>query len=153
MCRLVPGLISNFSCPNQKDQSMKLGNIFEKDTTPVSYPAGSVIFNEGKARDVMYVVKTGEVDILVRGQLAETVSPDGFFGELALIDKSPRSATAVAKTDCSLIPITEKQFLFLVQETPFFALTVMATLARRIRLQKEHHDVVWVDACFAKFFN
>jgi CRP-like cAMP-binding protein len=119
---------------------MKLGNIFEKDTTPVSYPTGSVIFNEGQARDVMYVV------ILVRGQIAETVSPDGFFGELALIDKSPRSATAVAKTDCSLIPITEKQFLFLVQETPFFALTVMATLAARIRSRNAQFGVMPVSA-------
>ena len=125
---------------------MKLGNIFEKDTTPVSYPAGSVIFNEGQARDVMYVVKTGEVDILVCGQIAETVSPDGFFGELALIDKSPRSATAVAKTDRSLIPISEKQFLFLVQETPFFALTVMATLARRIRSRNAQFGVMSVSA-------
>jgi CRP/FNR family transcriptional regulator, cyclic AMP receptor protein len=125
---------------------MKLGNIFEKDTTPVSYPAGTVIFNEGQARDVMYVVKTGQIDILVCGQIAETVCPDGFFGELALIDKSPRSATAVAKTDCSLIPITEKQFLFLVQETPFFALTVMATLARRIRSRNAQFGVMPVSA-------
>ena len=125
---------------------MKLGNIFEKDTTPVSYSAGSVIFNEGQARDVMYVVKIGEVDILVRGQLAETVCPDGLFWELALIDKSPRSATAVAKTDCSLIPISEKQFLFLVQDTPFFALTVMATLARRIRSRNAQFGVMPVNA-------
>ncbi len=66
--------------------------------------------------------------------------------ELALIDKSPRSATAVAKTDCSLIPITEKQFLFLVQETPFFALTVMATLARRIRSRNAQFGVMPVSA-------
>ena len=59
---------------------MRLPNIFEKETTPVSYSAGSVIFSEGQKRDRMYVVRTGEVDLLVRGQLAETVPEDGFFG-------------------------------------------------------------------------
>jgi CRP/FNR family transcriptional regulator, cyclic AMP receptor protein len=112
---------------------MKLRNIFEKDTKPVSYTAGTVIFKEGQERNCMYAVKTGEVDLLVRGQLAETVSPEGFFGELALIDRAPRTATAVAKTDCSLIPITEKQFLFLVHEVPFFALTIMRSMGARIR--------------------
>ncbi len=52
---------------------------------------------------------------------------------MALIDNSPRSATAIASTDVILIPISEKQFLFLVSETPFFALMVMRVLARRLR--------------------
>jgi CRP-like cAMP-binding protein len=52
---------------------------------------------------------------------------------LALIDRSPRSATAIAKTDCVLIKIDERQFLYLVQETPFFALIVMRTMAARLR--------------------
>jgi CRP/FNR family transcriptional regulator, cyclic AMP receptor protein len=112
---------------------MRLRNIFEKDTTPLSYSAGSVIFREGQERDCMYVVKAGQVDLLVRGQLAETVSEEGFFGELAMIDNSPRTATAVAKTDCTIIPINEKQFLFLVHEVPFFALTIMRSMGRRIR--------------------
>ncbi|HEX3444201.1 MAG TPA: cyclic nucleotide-binding domain-containing protein [Chthoniobacterales bacterium] len=112
---------------------MKLPNIFEKETTPATYTAGSVIFKEGETRDSMYVVKTGEVDLLVRGQLVETVAEDGFFGEMALVDHEPRSATAVAKTDCSLIAINEKQFLFMVQETPFFAIMVMRTLSDRLR--------------------
>ena len=112
---------------------MRLPNIFEKETTPVYYSAGSVIFSEGQKRDRMYVVRTGEVDLLVRGQLAETVPEDGFFGELAMIDDSPRTVTAVAKTDCALIPISEKQFVFLGQEIPLFALIIMRSMGRRIR--------------------
>jgi CRP-like cAMP-binding protein len=117
----------------RKDERMKLPNIFEKETTPATYAAGSVIFKEGETRDSMYVVKTGEVDLLVSGELVETVVEDGFFGEMALVDHEPRSATAVAKTDCSLIAINEKQFLFMVQETPFFAIMVTRTLAARLR--------------------
>jgi CRP-like cAMP-binding protein len=112
---------------------IRLPNIFEKETTPTSYSAGSVIFREGQKRDRMYVVKTGEVNLLVRGQLAETVPVDGFFGELAMIDDSPRTATAVAKTDCTLIPISERQFQFLSQEVPMFSLIIMRSMGRRIR--------------------
>jgi len=119
--------------PPLAQMRFRLPNIFEKDTTPVSYSAGSVIFSEGQKRDRMYVVKAGEVDLLVRGQLAETVSEDGFFGELAMIDDSPRTATALAKTDCTLIPISEKQFQFLSQEVPLFALAIMRSMGRRIR--------------------
>jgi len=56
---------------------------------------------------------------------------------MALIDDSPRSATVVALTDCSVAPLTEKQFLFLVRHTPFFALRVMRVLAMRLRKQNQ----------------
>jgi CRP/FNR family cyclic AMP-dependent transcriptional regulator len=112
---------------------MKLPNIFAKDAAPALYSAGSTIFEIGQPRDVMYIVQEGEVEIKVGNKAVETVGVDEFFGEMALIDGGIRSATAVAKTDCSLIPINEKQFLFMVQETPFFSLRVMRTLTARLR--------------------
>ena len=112
---------------------MKLPNLFEKDSVPTSYAPGQIIFEYGQTRDFMYVVKKGEVDIVIHGQVVETVGEEGFFGELALIDQAPRSAAAIAKTDCLLIKIDERQFLYLIQETPFFALIVMRTMAARIR--------------------
>ena len=112
---------------------MKLPNIFAKSVVPVPYTAGAIIFEIGQPRDVMFIVQEGEVDIRIGNKRVETVSADGFFGEMALIDGGVRSATAIAKTDCSLVPINEKQFLFMVQETPFFAITVMRTLTARLR--------------------
>ena len=53
---------------------------------------------------------------------------------MALIDNEPRSAIAVAVTDVELVPVSEKQFLFLVSQTPHFALKVMRALAQRLRL-------------------
>jgi len=53
-------------------------------------------------------------------------APGGILGEMALIDGSPRSVTMRAKTDCVVAPINEKSFLFLVHETPFFAVAVCA---------------------------
>ncbi|HEX3443958.1 MAG TPA: cyclic nucleotide-binding domain-containing protein [Chthoniobacterales bacterium] len=112
---------------------MKLPNIFEKEVTPLSFSAGSVIFAEGQKRDSMYVVKSGEVELKVHDKRVEIVGTDGFFGEMALVDQASRSATAVAKTDCIVIPISEKHFLFMIEETPFFALTVLRTITTRLR--------------------
>jgi CRP/FNR family transcriptional regulator, cyclic AMP receptor protein len=112
---------------------MKIPNIFEGQTVPQSFPAGSFIFREGDAGGVMYVVKIGEVDLLVNGRSVEVVAADGYFGEMAVIEGGIRSAAAVAKTDCVLTPITSKQFEFMVHEIPFFAVHVMRGLAQRLR--------------------
>jgi CRP/FNR family transcriptional regulator, cyclic AMP receptor protein len=96
-------------------------------------PAGEVLFKSGDAGDYMYLVRSGEIEIERDGKVIETLSAGGIFGEMALIDGSPRSATARAKTDAEVAPINEKSFLFLVHETPFFAIAVMRTLAERLR--------------------
>jgi CRP/FNR family transcriptional regulator, cyclic AMP receptor protein len=95
--------------------------------------AGTTIFREGDERDFLYAVQEGEVDLLVRGQLVETVGPGGIFGEMALIDHTNRGATAVVKSDAKLVTVDEKRFLFLVQQTPNFALHVMRVLSDRLR--------------------
>ena len=102
-----------------------------------SVPAGRRIFSEGELGDVMYVVKEGEVDVIVRDRVIETLGPGGIVGEMALIDKNPRSATAIARTDCQLVPINETRFSFLVQQTPYFALQVMRVMAHRLRSMDE----------------
>jgi CRP/FNR family cyclic AMP-dependent transcriptional regulator len=81
----------------------------------------------------MYVILEGQVDIQASGKVLETIHSGGIFGELALVDNEPRSAEAVAKTDCKLVPINKKRFGFLVTETPFFALEVMKVMANRLR--------------------
>ncbi len=100
---------------------------------PARFAAGDVIFAEGDKGDAMYVVRNGEVTVERNGKVMETLGGGGIFGEMALIDGSPRSATVRAKTDCEVAPINEKSFLFLVHETPFFAVAVMRTLADRLR--------------------
>lgn len=102
-------------------------------STPIHFNAGETIFKTGEAGTAMYIVKSGEVELYLGEHLVETVGTEGVFGEMALVDKSPRSATAIAKSDCELRLIEEKQFLFMVQETPLFALKVLRTLTHRLR--------------------
>lgn len=100
-----------------------------------AYAEREVIFREGEPGDCMYAVVEGEVEIRIGDRVLERTGAGGVIGELALIDRSPRSATAVAATPCVLAPIDEKRFQFMVQETPFFALQVMRILAERLRRQ------------------
>jgi CRP-like cAMP-binding protein len=97
------------------------------------YPSGQTIFREGEPGKVMFVVKEGEVEISVKGKHVETAGPGAILGELALVDSRPRSATAVCKSSCKLVPIDEKTFRFLIKQTPDFALQVMTIMADRIR--------------------
>jgi CRP/FNR family cyclic AMP-dependent transcriptional regulator len=98
-----------------------------------SFTAGQPIFTAGQPGEVMFVVKEGEVDVLVNGKVVDTVGQGGLLGEMALIDKQPRSATAIAKTDCKLVSVNEQRFQRLVQQTPHFALQVMRVMAQRLR--------------------
>jgi CRP/FNR family cyclic AMP-dependent transcriptional regulator len=95
--------------------------------------AGGVIFREGEQADELFVIKSGYVRIQVGNRTMADLTTDNIFGEMALIDSEPRSATAMAITDVELVPISEKQFLFLVSQTPYFALKMMRVLAQRLR--------------------
>jgi CRP-like cAMP-binding protein len=112
-------------------------NLFNKSTDYESFEQGDAIFNAGDAGELAYVVKEGEVDILVAGNVIERVLPGGIFGEMALIDNKPRSASVIAVTDCKLVPLTESRFTLLVQQTPYFALEVMKVMADRLRISDE----------------
>jgi CRP/FNR family transcriptional regulator, cyclic AMP receptor protein len=112
---------------------MRVEGVFRGARTTRRVPSGDVIFNEGDVGQEMYGIVEGEVVLSVAGSVVATLGPDDSFGEMALVDSSPRSATAEATTDTTLAVIDMEQFLFLVHETPNFALQVMASLADRIR--------------------
>lgn len=112
---------------------MNLDQLFKNAEDAESYKAGESIFSEGEAGDTMYVLLDGEAEILVGGQTVEVVGVGGIIGEMALIDSKARSASAIAKSDCRLAAVNETRFMFLIQETPVFALHVMRILADRLR--------------------
>ncbi len=115
------------------DFSLLLG----QDVPTRDYKAGETIFREGDSAVELFVIKSGRVRVLSGNKLLETLGENEIFGEMALIDTSPRSATVTAETDVTVAPITEKQYLFLVRHTPYFALKVMRVLAQRLRRQNK----------------
>jgi CRP/FNR family cyclic AMP-dependent transcriptional regulator len=117
------------------EEGFNFGMLSRPGMTTRSFVAGDIIFREGEAADELFVVKEGQVEIRRNGRVLENLGENDLFGEMALIDGAPRSASAVACRAVELVPINEKQFLYLVDEVPFFALTVMRVLARRLRSQ------------------
>ena len=97
------------------------------------FKAGDVIFGQGDEDKELFVIQNGKVEIRLDNRVLETLSDYNIFGEMALIDAAPRSATAVAVSDVKLVPVGEKQFLFLISHTPHFALNVLRVMARRLR--------------------
>jgi CRP-like cAMP-binding protein len=105
-----------------------------ESNVPVWYlKPGETIFKEGEPAKELYVIQSGQVEIQVGNRLLDTLEANEIFGEMALLDASPRSATAIAKTEVALVPISKKDFLMLVGRAPTFALDVMGMLTRRLR--------------------
>jgi CRP/FNR family transcriptional regulator, cyclic AMP receptor protein len=114
---------------------MKVSGLFAHATDIRDVPAGAVIFEEGASGTEMFGIVDGDVEIRRSNGAVRKLGPDDTFGEMAIVDRSPRSGTAVAVTDTKLAVIDRHKFLFLVQETPMFALQVMSTIAERLRAE------------------
>jgi CRP-like cAMP-binding protein len=99
----------------------------------VRYDKGKIIMVAGQTGALMYVVLEGRVSIQIRGAVVELVGPGGVFGEMALIDQSPRSANAVAESDCQLLAINRTVFLSLVKSDPTFGIALLGSMAERVR--------------------
>ena len=94
---------------------------------------GEVIYRAGDEGNLMYGIVSGAVELRKGTFVVASLGPDDVFGERALIDHLPRNVTAVAVADTVLAVIDRKGFLFLVHESPTFALGIMGALARRLR--------------------
>ncbi len=107
------------------------------DEAPRTFTPGEVVFEAGSAASEMFIVREGEV-ILKHGDVVlEKVGPGGMFGEMALIDPAPRSASAIAGEGLKLAVVDERMFKMLVQRVPGFALELMRLMVRRLRRELE----------------
>ena len=95
--------------------------------------AGTVLFREGSAGVLMYVVLEGSVAVSIKGQVVGRVGPGGMFGEMALVDQSTRTASATAETDCTLLAINRAVFMNLVKANPQFGAALLGAVAQRVR--------------------
>lgn len=112
---------------------MSVTGIFVSASTTRECAAGELIFEQGDPSSEMYGVVSGAVELIRDGNVVARVEADGTFGEMGIIDGSARSLTAVAAEATTIAVIDDRTFIFLVQETPMFALQVMRSLAARIR--------------------
>jgi CRP/FNR family transcriptional regulator len=113
------------------------GSLFEKFLR--TYRNGEIIFEEGAAGCEMFIVHSGRVRLLKRTKGGEektlvVLGPGEFFGEMSLIDGSPRSTAAIADEDVTdLIALDMTKFIYLIQQHPQFSFTIMGKLSRILR--------------------
>ncbi len=100
---------------------------------PAEFPAGKVIMSAGAVGAFMYVVLEGRVAISVGNSVVEHVGSGGMFGEMALVDRSARAASASAETDCKLLAINRTDFLGLVRSKPAFGASLLKSIAVRMQ--------------------
>jgi CRP-like cAMP-binding protein len=99
----------------------------------VKYQSGQSVMKEGQAGMYMYIVKSGRVFITKGDKVLEGVSPGGIFGEMALVDQSPRVASATADTYSELLAVDRNSLLEAVKKQPAFAMAMLRSVADRLR--------------------
>ena len=115
---------------------MDLIEIFKHSTVKETWKSGDLLFNEGEEGHHMYVILSGNVEIVAMRRVFEVAGPGDIVGEMALIEPGPRTAAArvSANTDrCEVAIVDEKEFLHLTRKMPEFSLHVMQILVRRLR--------------------
>ena len=111
---------------------------FKSAGKPESFAAGATIFSEDERgglmkRPKMYVLIVGEVEMIAQNQVIGTVKAGETFGEMAVIAQAARTATAKAKSQCTVIGLDEKQYQSALQQKPEFALMLMSIINHRLR--------------------
>jgi CRP-like cAMP-binding protein len=104
-----------------------------KTVRQIDHPAGSVIATEGEPGAGLFVIEDGTCDVTIGGKLVNQLGTGDFFGEMALLDGGPRTATVTATSDIKLYALTEWVFRGLLVEHPTIALRTLEAMAARLR--------------------
>lgn len=132
------------------DEEWKESRVFDKkllaslvnelgDSARVNYLQGKAIMQEGQTGVMMYVVLEGRVAVSIHNRVVEKIGPGGMFGEMALIERTERLASAVAETDCSLLAINRNVFLDMVRYNPAFGVALLSAIGERVRFMASHY--------------
>jgi CRP-like cAMP-binding protein len=99
----------------------------------IEVPKGKVLTRQGDPGWECFVITEGEAKATMRGRGSATLGPGSFFGEMALLDQGPRSATVTAESDMRLLVLSSRDFSALLEEVPSVARRMMRGLAERLR--------------------
>lgn len=102
-------------------------------SSTLSYPAGTVLASEGEMGHEFMVIADGTAEVSVSGRVVAMLGPDDFFGEVALLDGGPRSATVTATSDVVVRVIEERDFSVLVYDSSALARKLLIGVAKRLR--------------------
>jgi CRP-like cAMP-binding protein len=105
-----------------------------------TFSEGDTITEQGRSGVGFFVIEEGDATVSIEGQIVRTLGPGDWFGEIALIDEGPRSATVVAGTDLRCRGMTAWEFKPFVQEHPEVAWPLLETLAARLREAEARAD-------------
>jgi CRP/FNR family cyclic AMP-dependent transcriptional regulator len=95
--------------------------------------AGEVLCEEGATGHEFFLIVSGTAAVKRKGRKVATLGPGQWFGELALLDRQPRSATIVAETDMDLLVLEQRHFLGLLDTMPSLSRKMLAAMASRLR--------------------
>lgn len=112
-----------------KRQLRRLG----REASDVRYRPGATIVKEGMLGDSFFAIVLGEAEVLRGRRRIARLGPGDFFGEIALLDKGPRSATVASTSKMVAIRVTRAGFNRVIAEQPKVALAVLSEVARRLR--------------------
>lgn len=107
--------------------------LIARSAKEVAHREGTVIAREGEPGVGLFVILDGRCEVTVGGRRKATLGPGDFFGEIALLDGGPRTATVTALTDVKLAGLTGWVFRGLITEHPRIALKTLEALAGRLR--------------------
>jgi CRP/FNR family cyclic AMP-dependent transcriptional regulator len=117
-----------FSACSKRDLS-RIASIAEE----IEVPAGRVLIRQGDRGQEAFVIYEGRAKATVRGKRSAELGPGECFGEMALLDSAPRSATVTAETDMRLLVLGSREFSTLIEDVPDVARQILAALAERVR--------------------
>jgi CRP-like cAMP-binding protein len=118
-------LFSN--CSNRELQTIA------RAVKPIDHPEGTVIAREGEPGIGLFVIRSGTAVVTIGGKKKASLGPGEFFGEIALLDGGPRTATVTATSDIELLGLTEWVFRGLMHEHPSIAIKTLEAMAGRLR--------------------
>jgi CRP-like cAMP-binding protein len=104
-----------------------------QEAKEVSFQAGREICKEGETGVGMHVIRTGATKVLVGGRTRRRMGPGAFFGEIALLDGGPRTASVVAETDVTTLSIPTWSFRSTLKSNPSLSMKMLEEVCRRLR--------------------
>ncbi len=99
----------------------------------VEVPAGKVLVEEGRIGLEFFLIVDGTASVLRKGKKVATLGPGSHFGELALLDRRPRSASVVSVTEMDVLVLSQRQFNGLLETVPTIARKMLSAMAGRLR--------------------